>query len=144
VALAPDRDLTLLHRLEKRALHFRRGAVDLVREEEVREDRTERGLELAVLLVVDARANEVGGHEVRGELDPLEVALDRARDRLDREGLGQPRNALDQKVAAREQPDEDPLEHVVLSDDDPLHLIKEAAHLGLSLCCEALIHLNLP
>ena len=70
--LAGDRDLALLHDLEQRALHLGRRAVDLVGEEQVAEDRAERGVELAGLLVVDARADEVGGHEVRRELNATE------------------------------------------------------------------------
>ena len=131
MGLAADRHLALLHHLEQRALHLRRRAVDLVGEKQVREDRAERRLELAVLLVVDPRADEVGGHEIGRELDPLEVAVDRPGDGLDREGLREPGHALDEEVAAREQAHDDPLEHVVLADDDPLHLIEEAAHLGL-------------
>jgi len=96
------------------------------------------------LLVVDARADEVGGHEVGCELDPLEVAVDRAGDRLDREGLGEPRDAFDEEMSTGEQADEDPFEHVVLAHDHPLHLIEEAAHLGLSLCCQVLVHRSLP
>ena len=41
--LALDRDLPLLHRLEQRGLRLRRGAVDLVGEEEVGEDRARAG-----------------------------------------------------------------------------------------------------
>jgi hypothetical protein len=37
-----DRDLPLLHRLEQRGLGLRRCAVDLVREQQVREDRAGR------------------------------------------------------------------------------------------------------
>ena len=58
--LAADRDLSLLHRLEQRALHLRRCAIDLVGEDEVREHRVERDLELPMLLVEDARADDVG------------------------------------------------------------------------------------
>ena len=55
-----DRDLALLHHLEQRRLHLRRGAVDLVGEQEVAEDGAELGLEAAVARAVDARADEVG------------------------------------------------------------------------------------
>ena len=63
--LVADRDLALLHHLEERALDLGRRAVDLVGEQQVREDRPERGRELAGLLVVDPRPDEVGRHEVR-------------------------------------------------------------------------------
>ncbi len=56
VGLAADGDLALLHGLEQRALDLGRGTVDLVGQDQVGEDRTERHLELAELLVVDPRA----------------------------------------------------------------------------------------
>src|SRR6266550_2687275 len=51
-------------------------------EEEVREHGAERCLEVAEALVVDARTDEVGRHQVGRELDALEVAGDRLGDRL--------------------------------------------------------------
>ena len=51
--LFADRHLALLHRLEQRALHLGGGAVDLVRQDEVGEDRPLPRLERAVLLIVD-------------------------------------------------------------------------------------------
>ena len=59
-ALGADRDLALLHDLEQRALDLGRGAVDLVGEEEVREDRAELGVERVPVGAVDAGADEVG------------------------------------------------------------------------------------
>src|SRR6266566_2046874 len=128
--LAADRHLALLHDLEQRALHLRRRAVDLVGQQEIGEHRAERRLELAVLLVVDPRADEVGGYEVRRELDPLELAADRLRDRLHRERLRETRNALDEKMATREKSDDDALEQVVLPDDDLLDLEEQTLHLA--------------
>ena len=52
-------------------------AVDLVGEHQVGEDRAERHLELAELLVVDPRADDVGRHQVGRELDPLELDAER-------------------------------------------------------------------
>ena len=60
-----DRDLALLHRLEQGALHLGGRAVDLVGQEQVREDGSLLGDEDAFLLVVDQRADEVGGQQVR-------------------------------------------------------------------------------
>ena len=77
--LAPDGHLVLLHHFEQGALHLGRGAVDLIGQQQVGEDRAERGVELAGLLVVDARADQVGGDQVGGELDALELAADRLR-----------------------------------------------------------------
>ena len=128
--LAPDRHLALLHDLEQRALDLGRRAVDLIGQQQVGEDRAEGRPELARLLVVDARADEVGRDEVRRELDPLELAADPVRERLDGHRLGQPGHALDEDVTARQQRDDQPLEQVVLTDDDLLDLVEQALHRG--------------
>ena len=70
------------------------------------------------LLVVDARADEVGGQQVGRELDALELSADRSRQRVDRQRLGQSRHAFDQQVALREHRDQHALEKMVLADDD--------------------------
>ena len=122
VRVLSDRHLALLHHLEQRRLHLRRGAVDLVREQEVAEDGAELGVEVGRAGAEDARADEVGGDEVGRELDPLEAAAEHLRGRLDRQRLGETGDALDQEVAACEQADEDALEHPVLPRDHPLDL----------------------
>ena len=53
---AVDRHLLLGHRLEERRLRLRHRAVDLVDEEDVREDRPGPELEVAVALVEDREA----------------------------------------------------------------------------------------
>ncbi len=98
--------------------------VDLVGEQEVGEDRPERDLELPRALVVDARADDVRGHQVRGELDPLELAADRLRERLDRHRLGEPGDALDEQVPAGQQRDEHALQQAVLAHDRLLDLVE--------------------
>ena len=128
VGLPPDGHLSLLHDLEQRALHLRRRAVDLVGEQEVREHRPERRRELARALVVDAGADEVGGHEVGRELDALELPADGIGERLDRQRLGETGHALDEHVAAGEERDGQPFEQLVLPDDDLLHLVEHLLH----------------
>ena len=66
--------------------------------------------------------DEVGGHEVGRELQAGERAADDLRHRLRGEGLGQPRRAFEQAVAAGEPADEEPLDHAVLADQHPLGL----------------------
>ena len=53
-----------------------------------------------------------------------------AGQRLDREGLGQAGDALEQAVAAGQQGDEHALDHAVLADDDPLDLEQHLLELG--------------
>ena len=78
----------------------------------------ELGVERAVVGAVDAGADEVARDEVRRELDPPELSVERVREGPDREGLGEAGDALEQQVAAGEQRDEHALEHRVLADDD--------------------------
>ena len=119
---AADRHVALGHHLEQRRLHLRRRAVDLVGEHDVGEDRAELDVERFLRRAVDARADEVGGHEVGRELQAGERAAEDARDRLGGERLGQAGRAFEQAVAAGEPADEEPLDHAVLADEDPLGL----------------------
>ena len=124
VGRVADGHLLLLHRLEQGALHLGRRSVDLVRQHEVREDRALLGGELAALLVVDDGAGHVGWEQVRRKLNSLELRGDRLADRVDGQRLGEPRNAFEQDVPAREQPNQDPLDHHVLTHDDLVDLVK--------------------
>ena len=124
VGLARDRHLALLHDLQQRALHLGGRAVDLVGEQEVAEDRTELGVEAPGVRPVDARADEVGRHQVRRELDAPELPAEHVGERLDGQRLRQPGDALEQHVAAGEQRDEQALEHRVLADDHALELVQ--------------------
>ena len=103
--LAERRDAPFLHRLEQRRLRLGRGAVDLVGEQEVGEDRAGVKHELlaAVALLEDVAAGDVGGQQVGRELDAAEVERQQPRQRLHELGLAEPGQAFEQHVAAREQ-----------------------------------------
>ena len=79
-----------------------------------------------VLLIEDQGPDEVGRQKVRGELDALEVDVQRARQGLDRQRLGQPGHALDQHMAAGQEADQQAVDQVVLADD---HLADLLLHL---------------
>ena len=80
VADVVHRDLPLGHRFQEGALRARRGAVDLVGQQHVGEDRAGQELEFARLLVEDAEAGDVAGQQVRRALHAGEPAADgRAR-----------------------------------------------------------------
>ena len=134
----------LLHNFKQGTLHFGRGAIDLVGQQQIGEDRAERGVEFAGLLVVDARADQVGRHQVGGELDALEVAADRFRQRLDGHRLGQARHALDQDMPARQQGHHQPFQQVVLPDDHLFYFVQHAFHRQSVLGIIILIHLPAP
>jgi hypothetical protein len=119
----PGRDFALLHGLEQRGLCLRRRAVDLVGQQNVREDRpfheTERPPPLGILFQ-HARTRDVGRHEVRRELDALELQVEYLRQRADNERLREARHADQKTMPAREDRRKDLLDHRVLSDDDLL------------------------
>ena len=127
-------DALLLHRLEQRRLGLGRGAVDLVGEHHVGEDRAGAELELAcaVLALTDHRgADDVGGHQVRGELDAREVQLERLAQGPNQHRLAQPGHALEQPMAAGEQADQHPDHRVLLPHDDLAHLVHQPLAVGL-------------
>jgi hypothetical protein len=131
--LAADRHLTLGHHLEQRRLDLRRRTVDLVGEQEVDHHGAEFGIELLLALPVDAGTDDVGGDQVRGELDAGERPADHARESLDRQCLGDAGNTFQQHVPLGEQTDQHPLHQLVLADDDALDLEDcplEGVHLG--------------
>ena len=115
---AVDRHLALLHRLEQRGLRLRRRAVDLVGEQQVREDRSFAEAERPLGRRVDHLADHVGRHEVGGELHSLEVEVERGGDRLHEQGLGDAGHAFEQHVAPHEQRGDEPRQGAVLPDDD--------------------------
>ena len=111
-------------------MRLRRGAVDLVGEDQIREERALLELELmAAALAFDqhVRAADVGGHHVRRELDARKGEIDGAAEGADEVGLAQSGNALEQHVAAREERHQDPLDDFVLADDRTPDLLANAA-----------------
>jgi hypothetical protein len=131
VAHTVDRGGRLLHALEQRRLGTRRGAVDLVGEQQVREDRAGTELELLRLLVVDVGADEVGGHQVGRELDAPEARADEPRDRERKQRLAGSRDALEQRVAAGEKARQHLLLHLVLSEDHRVETLAQAAEAAM-------------
>ena len=118
---AEERDGALLHRLEHRGLRLRGGAVDLVGEEDVAEDRA--GLEDHLAAAVrggleDVRAEDVAGHEVGRELHALEVELQDVAHGLHERGLAEAGQALQQDVPAREDAGEDEPVQLVAAEQD--------------------------
>ena len=120
VGLGVHRDLPFLHALQQRGLRLGAGSVDLVAEHDVGEDGARLELEITALLVEDVHAGDVGGEQVRGELDPAERAVDRSCDGLREHGLADARDVLDQEVPLGHQGDEGQTDLAVLAPDDPL------------------------
>ncbi len=123
----------LLHGLEQGGLGLGRGAVDLVGQEDVGEDRAlqkAEGTPLAArLFLQDIRAGDVRGHEVRGELDAVELELHDPGQGGDEQRLGQAGHAHQEAVAAAEEGDQDLFDHLLLADDHLVDLLHDLGFL---------------
>ena len=85
-----------------------------------------RSSNVPVCGAVDARADDVGGHEVRRELDAPEAQVERARERLREERLGDARDPLEEHVAAGEERGEELVHGGLLPDHGLANLGLEA------------------
>jgi hypothetical protein len=115
--LAADRHFAFLHRFEHGALRLGGGAIDLVGQQQVGEDRPLLHAELARFLVQNLRTDDVGRQQIDRELDPRELQIHGLGHGVDQQRLGQARHALQHQVAAGEQRDQDAFHHGVLADD---------------------------
>ena len=129
VLAAAGGDVVLLHRLEQRRLRLGRRAVDLVGEQHVREDRPPHEAQRADAagVVEHLGAGDVGRHQVRRELDPLEAQVEDLGQRADQQRLGQAGHAGQQAVAAGEERDQQLIDGVVLADDHLAQLLADPA-----------------
>ena len=92
VAVAGDGDVVLLHRLQQRRLGARARAVDLVGHQQLAEDRPGDEAEAALAagaLLQHLAADDVGRHQVGGELDAARVEPEHDPHGLDQLGLGE-------------------------------------------------------
>ena len=96
------RHLPFLHRLEKRARHLGRRAVDLIGEKNLGEDGPELGCERPLGRIEDQRSGQVGRQKIGRELNPVKRRLDRLRHRLDGEGLREARHPFQEEVSVRQ------------------------------------------
>ena len=129
VRLAVDRHLALAHRLEQGGLGARRRTVDLVGEEDVREDGARHEEVLAG--ADDVLPVELRRRRVRRELDALERRAEHVCDGTGKKGLRASGRAFEEDVAVRDGGDEKQLDGTVLADDDLRHLrLRPLAQVG--------------
>ena len=128
--LAADGHLPLLHRLQQRRLHLRRGAVDLVGQHQVAEQRPLVRHKLLRLRPVHLRPRQVRRQQVGRELQPLKVHRHRPGQRADRRGLRQPRRTFHQQVPAGQHADHHRLDQRTLPHHHLPHLVDHAAERG--------------
>ncbi|OPZ69920.1 MAG: hypothetical protein BWY82_02196 [Verrucomicrobia bacterium ADurb.Bin474] len=123
--LISDRDLTFLHPLEERALHFCRGAVDFVSQHKIRENRTLFCDEIDVLRVVDLGSDDVRRQHIRGELNASEVRQHGACKCFERQCLGETRYPFKQNVSVCQQRDDQALDQMFLPNDVAMQFLLE-------------------
>ena len=125
VGLAGCSDVALLHRFEEGCLRLRRGPVDLVGQDDVCEDRSpheaEDPLAGELVLLDDLGAGDVGRHEVGGELDPVELQVQRLGERRDDQRLGESGHSDQEHVAVGHHGRQDTVDDVLLAHDAALH-----------------------
>ena len=140
--LAEGGDLPLLHRLQQGRLRARGGPVDLVGQEHVREDGAALECEVPPplgVLLQHASPQDVPRHQVGGELDAPEAKVESGREAPHQRRLAQTRNALDQRVSAAEQAEEQLLDHLLLTQESPADGLlerRQASAQGLQLALQ--------
>ena len=127
--LTGDGDAAFLHGFQQRGLGFRRRAVDFIREQEIGEHgpRSITEFHAALVLVDDLGAEDVGRHQVGGELDALEIHAQHPRDGLHQQRLGQSRHADEQAVAVGKKGGDQAGDDFLLADDGLGKLIHDRA-----------------
>ncbi len=110
----------LLHGFEQRGLSLGCRAIDFVGQHEMREDRPSLESEGfgAAFGIDNHAADDVGGHQVRRELDARVLQMHHSRERPQKRGFTQSGYAFEQHMAARQQTDQYAIDDFLLADDD--------------------------
>ena len=124
-------DLGLVHRLQQGALRAGRGAVDLVHQHDVGEDRPALEDELPRCALVDADAEDVAGQQVGRELDAAERAVDAPGDGPRENRLADAGHVLQQHVPAGQQGRQHLADGLALAQQDRLDVVLQRLQLGV-------------
>jgi hypothetical protein len=135
IADAVNGYLALLHGLEQGGLCARRSAVDFVHQQQVREDGPAMQGKRAVAEVEDVCTGDVGGHEIGSTLHALKSETTNARQGFNCQCLGETGNPFDDRVAARDENEEELIDDFALPDD---HFRKFTANLRCE--CGKVLH----
>src|SRR5690606_36615935 len=109
------------HALQERRLRLRAGAVDLVTDDDVREDWPRTELESARALVEHGDTGDVRRQQVGSELDAIDRAIEGTGQSPSQHGLADARNILDQQVSLGEELRQRELDGLGLAVDDRLY-----------------------
>ncbi len=128
IVIAVRRDHLLLHRLQQRCLRLGRGAVDLVCQQNIGEDRALGEDELSFagfrIILKELCTRNVRRHQVGGELNAVKRKRKGFRDRADQQGLGKPRNSFQQTMTPRENRND----HLIYNIIHPHNLLAQLIH----------------
>ena len=99
ICFAVDGDSQLLHRFKQRGLRLRRGAVDFVGKNQIRENRATMKHQVAptprLVTLKNLCSSDVSGHQVGRELDATKLPTQQIGQRLHHHGFGQAGDADD-------------------------------------------------
>ena len=111
----------LVHGFQEGRLRLGRGAVDLIRQDQVVEYRPRLETKEAVVLLVfrdDRRARDIRRHQVGRELNAAVPQIENFPKCLDKFGLAQARHTFEQRVSAGEQANQHAVYDGLLANDD--------------------------
>ena len=98
--------LAFLHGFEQCRLRLWPGAIDLVNQHDIGEQRSGPKHETARCLIEHVYTDDIARHQIRRSLNALELPAKRAGQCLGQQGLAKPRHALHQHMTARHQRDD--------------------------------------
>ena len=124
------RDLQLLHRFQQGRLGLGGGPVNLVGQHHLGHHRAGPELETSVALVVDGNAGDVGGEQVGGELDALELAAQRGGQALGQHRLTHARHVLHEDVALGYERRQGLLDYRRLADNHAGNVVNDGSRCG--------------
>ena len=118
IGLVIHGNLGFAHGFQQAALSFWRGAVDLIGQDDVGEERARHELKRLFLAIEHGNSNDIGRQQVTGELNAFEGAVEGAREAMSQRGFADAGYVFDQKVSARQEADDGHLEHLRLAFND--------------------------
>ena len=124
--LPPHRHRPFLHGLEQGRLGFGRGPVDFIGQNQVGKHRAGFEFEAIVLTGIldnDGGPDDVGGHEVGGELNARSGQRKGSGQTSDQQGLAQARHPLEKHVPLAQKGNKGEVHHRFLAHDGPAQLL---------------------
>ena len=114
-----------LHGLQERRLRFRRRTIDLVRKDDIAENRSRLETELRISVLIlynNIRPRYVRGHQIGGKLHPRKGKIEYAAQGTHETGFSHAGNAFEKNVPSRNHRDNRAFDDLFLPDYIALHL----------------------